>query len=190
MTIINDIDTNVIDALDEVGQLDKSIVLENMDYRKLIKKYDRGSGSVFYFDPPYLISTRTTKRKVFRYEWTENDHRYFIEVVKNVGSFALISHYPSNLYDNCLSDWRTHDFTVQSRGGQRHERVYMNFDQPKILQDFRYIGKDYIDRQRIKRKIERHLAKLKSLAGAERVAVLSAVIDEFDCTAERLILKK
>ena len=47
MTIINDIDTNVIDALDEVGQLDKSIVLENMDYRKLIKKYDRGSGSVF-----------------------------------------------------------------------------------------------------------------------------------------------
>ena len=188
-TILNDIDSFVIDAFVHVGQPQSNIVLENIDYRTLIKKYDSDEDIVFYFDPPYLISSRSSKKKVYRYDWKENDHLDFLRIIKNMCSYVLVSHYPCDLYDNALSGWRKHDFTVQSRGGKKQERIYMNFDEPEILQDFRYVGKDYTDRQRIKRKIERQLEKLRSLEGAERVAILSSVIDEFDCTAERLILK-
>ncbi|MCL4639329.1 MAG: DNA adenine methylase [Olivibacter sp.] len=190
LTILNDIDRTIIDGFVFNGQPSKTIVLENVDYRKLINKYDKGSDTVFYFDPPYLISTRSSRRRVYRYDWSDQDHVDFLALVKNIQSNVLISHYPCELYDNRLAEWRTHDFTIQSRGGQKRERVYMNFEVPEILQDFRYIGKDYTDRQRIKRKISRHLSRLKRLEGNERVAVLSAIIEEFDCTTERLILKK
>jgi hypothetical protein len=52
----------------------------------------------------------------------------------------------------------------------------MNYPEPKELHDYSLLGKDRTDRQRIKRKIERHVKRLQALSVLERKAILNALL--------------
>ena len=43
------------------------------------------------------------------------------------GVKIMLSGYPSALYDELLPDWRTFEFNVMSRGGERTEKLWMNY---------------------------------------------------------------
>ena len=62
----------------------------------------------------------------------------------------------------------------------------MNYSKPLILQDYKYLGKDFIDRQRIKRKVKRFIAKLDNMQADERTAILKSVIDKYSYTSATL----
>ncbi len=53
------------------------------------------------------------------------------------GYRILISHYPNRMYDKAFKSWNRTDFTGQTRGGPRTERLYFNFD-INDLHDFRF----------------------------------------------------
>lgn len=185
LTIINDIDPSVIDRYNCYRS--PSVIIENLDYTAVIDKYDNKTrDTFFYFDPPYLFETRSTQQKYYKFDFTDSDHFKFLSMVNTVKSNCMISHYPCKLYNDALKDWYTHDFKSMTRGGLRTERIYMNYPTPSVLQDFRYLGTDFTDRQRIKRKIERQLKKLESLPELERIGIISAVIDKYNHTAAQL----
>ena len=186
LTVINDIDSGVIEKYDI--QHFENIIIENFDYRSIIAKYDcdRSYNIFFYFDPPYLKSSRKSQKDLYRYEWNESQHIEFLSLTNTVKSNCMISHYPCELYDNYLKGWKTFDFQSTTRNGTATERIYMNYEKPTILQDFRYLGKDYIDRQRIKRKVQRFIKKLETLPDDERTAILTAVIDKNNYTAAQI----
>ena len=56
----------------------------------------------------------------------------------------------------------------------------MNFKQPALLQHPEHVGEDFTDRQRIKRKIARLVAKLNREDEHERAAILTSVVKNFD----------
>ncbi len=89
----------------------------------------------------------------------------------------MISGYPSLLYDELLSDWRTYEFTVMTRGGVRTEKIWMNYPGGEVY-SAAFAGKNYIDRQRIKRKAERWAKKYQALPPAERMAILAKLLSE------------
>lgn len=91
----------------------------------------------------------------------------------------MVSHYPCDLYNEGLAGWRTLDYQSMTRKGLRTERLYMNYPAPNKLQDYRYIGKDFTDRQRIKRKIDREIKKLHRLPALERNAILQALQEKY-----------
>ncbi|HEY4113012.1 MAG TPA: DNA adenine methylase, partial [Rhizomicrobium sp.] len=62
------------------------------------------------------------------------------------------------------------------RGGPRTEQLYMNFPEGAVLWAS-FAGKDYIDRQRIKRKAERWKKNFAVMPPAERTAVLAALLE-------------
>ena len=197
ITVINDIDTSVIDKYNKVlidkhnyeGH-NKNIIVENIDYRSLIDKYDDVRSKVcFYFDPPYLMETRKSNKKLYTFDWELKHHENFLLRAVTVKSNVIISHYPCDLYDKYLNGWYMHDFQSMTRNGLRTERIYMNYPKPYILQDYRYLGSDYRDRQRIKRKINRFISKLDGLPTEERTGILSAVIAKYDDTAVKLLRK-
>lgn len=174
LTVINDIDTGIIGKYN----IDRSynIIKENLHYRDLIVKYNYLShGAVFYFDPPYLKSTRKSQINVYKFEWSVSDHEEFISLAHKVESNCMISHYPCPLYDESFKNWNQITFQSITRQGTATERIYFNYEVPTILQDYRYIGKNYIDRQRIKRKINREIKKLQSLPAVERNAIIEAI---------------
>jgi DNA adenine methylase len=176
--VINDLNG---DLIDKIAYTAANVSWSNEHYRAVIRKYDNGNqGRVIYFDPPYLFDTRSYKKPIYKHEWSEADHRAFLRQVKKMTIPVIISHYPCKMYDKALQGWRKVTYNTMTRAGVRDESLYMNFEQPTLLQCYQVVGKNFTDRQRIKRKVGRMVAKLQNENGQERAAILSAVIEAFD----------
>lgn len=74
----------------------KVVQIENRDALKLILELD-SPDTLFYLDPPYIFSTRTTS-KAYSHEMTNDDHREFAELLHNLQGFVILSGYPSEIY--------------------------------------------------------------------------------------------
>ena len=67
-------------------------------------------------------------------------------------------------------------FQTMTRGGAKAtEHLWFNFPPPRQLHDYRYLGTDFRDRERMKRRQGHWVARLKKMPEAERQALLSAI---------------
>jgi hypothetical protein len=104
-------------------------------------------------------------------------------VLSRINTPVLISGYRSELYDRMLPHWRRVDYRTGTRGGGVTESLWCNFDAPAQLHDYRFLGTDFRERERLKRKKARWLAKLRRMTPVEAAAVLAA-IDEWRPSSE------
>jgi len=129
---------------------------------------------LLYCDPPYLNYTRTSNRR-YRFDYTEKDHIELLKLLKKVPCSVMLSGYPSVLYDELLTDWGSLELQVMNQGGVRTEKLWFNFTPDRVHWP-RYAGKNFTDRQRIKRKAETWGKRYQALPRAERLAVLSSIM--------------
>jgi len=141
---------------------------------EFLSKYNFRGHEFVYCDPPYLHSTRTSNRR-YRYDYEEQDHVDLLEILKRLPCSVMISGYPSSLYDELLSDWGNLELQVMNQGGVRTEKLWFNFTPDRVYWS-RYAGKNFTDRQRIKRKAESWGRRYQGLPRAERLAVLSSIM--------------
>ena len=88
----------------------------------------------------------------------------------------LISGYRCKIYDQYLKDWRRERYRTTTRGGGScWEYLWCNFDKPDILHDDRYTGKNFRERERLKRKKTRWVNRIKRMKPLERNFLLAAV---------------
>lgn len=87
----------------------------------------------------------------------------------------MISGYPSVLYDELLTDWGSLELQVMNQGGIRTEKLWFNFTPDRVHWP-RYAGRNFTDRQRIKRKAKTWGKRYQALPPAERLAVLSSIM--------------
>ena len=142
---------------------------------RFLREYAFTGSELVYCDPPYLADTRTSHNR-YRFEYTRQDHLDLLTLLKSLPCQVILSGYPSTLYDEILSDWNTLTLQVMSRGGVRTEKLWYNY----TLNDLywvRYAGKDFTDRQRIKRKAQRWAVKYQAMPKVERLAVLAALME-------------
>ncbi|EBP4183180.1 DNA adenine methylase [Salmonella enterica subsp. diarizonae] len=153
------------------------IDLVRADAVDYLNNYDfhRAGRVLIYVDPPYLHETRTGNAR-YRYEYSVADHERLLSCLvslpKNVS--VILSGYPSQLYDERLAGWRSKEFQAMTRGGVRTEKIWMNYPEGRAY-SHAFAGKDYNDRHRIKRKVERWRAKYAALPPAERLAIMVAL---------------
>lgn len=153
------------------------IDLVRADAVDYLNHYDfyRAGRVLIYADPPYLHETRTGNAR-YRYEYSVADHERLLSCLvslpKNVS--VILSGYPSQLYDESLTGWRSKEFQAMTRGGVRTEKIWMNYPEGRAY-THTFAGKDYNDRHRIKRKVERWRAKYAALPPAERLAIMVAL---------------
>ncbi len=133
--------------------------------------------TLIYLDPPYLMSTRSCQRRIYRCELERPDqHKRLLEIIKGLGCMVMISGYHSELYAQELAGWRSIHFNAQTRGGRTAvEWLWMNFPEPVELHDYQFLGENFRERERIKRKRQRWQARLKRMPAIERYALLSAL---------------
>lgn len=131
-----------------------------------------------YADPPYLSSTRRQHRPIYRCELSDQDHITLLRVLKGLPCKVMISGYWSELYDEALRLWEVTTFEAVTRGGgMATEHLWMNYPRPIKLHDYRYLGDDFRERERIKRKKQRWTQRLKSMPVLEKQALLSALAE-------------
>ncbi len=133
--------------------------------------------TLIYCDPPYLMSTRRQHRPIYRYELSSAEsHVRLLEILMNLPCMVMLSGYRSELYDRALAHWRRAEFYTSDRGGNRKlECVWMNFPEPLELHDYRYLGRGFRERERIKRKRQRWKARLERMPVLERHALMATI---------------
>jgi len=141
---------------------------------RFLGEYPFTGRELLYCDPPYLLHTRTSGRR-YRYDYEEQDHLELLALLKAVPGAVILSGYPSALYDEQLADWRTLELQVMNQAGVRTEKLWFNFA-PDRLHWARYAGKNFTDRQRIKRKAESWASRYQAMPRAERLAVLAGLM--------------
>ena len=133
--------------------------------------------TLVYLDPPYLMSTRSYKRPLYRHEFnTEDEHAELLALIKRLSCMVMISGYYSDLYAEALQGWRTISYQAMTRGGTlATEWLWMNYPEPSELHDYRHLGRNYRERERVKRKISRWKARLEKMNSIERHAMMMAI---------------
>ncbi len=143
-----------------------------------LRQFQPTDKTVIYLDPPYVHSTRTSKAR-YEHELTDTEHVELLTIIKRLAEmqdvFIIISGYSNLLYETELRDWNSKDFQAMTRGGVRTETVWYNF-QPSEQHYHTFAGKDFTDRQRIKRKADRWAKKYQAMLAPERQAVMAALL--------------
>ena len=160
-------------ALSDFG-CDYPVHLVNGCAHHFLRHHAYSGSELIYCDPPYLLETRTSRRR-YRFEYTKQDHVELLELLKSLPCRVILSGYPSPLYDALLGDWNSTELQVMSRGGPRTEKLWYNYEIDRVHWAT-YAGKDFTDRQRIKRKAQRWAKKYQALPNEERLAVLAAMM--------------
>jgi hypothetical protein len=141
---------------------------------QFLSGYDYQGSELIYSDPPYLRQTRTSGRK-YRFDYEEQDHIELLELLKTLPCNVILSGYPSALYDDLLGGWRSLELQVMNQGGVRTEKLWFNFIEDRVHWAS-YAGKNFTDRQRIKRKAANWGKRYQALPREERLAVLAAMM--------------
>ncbi len=116
----------------------EQVQIEHLPAFDVISRYD-SARSCLFIDPPYLPETRV-RQKGYHHEMTVEDHRGLLDQLKTVKGKVMLCGYPSKLYDETLSGWRTAEREVALATGavdearhRRIEKLWMNFDDPKLV---------------------------------------------------------
>jgi DNA adenine methylase len=91
-----------------------SVLIENRDFRDIIRLYDTES-TFFYLDPPYVPETR--RNGAYKHEMTSEDHGLLVEMLCGIKGKVMLSGYPSELYDSL--GWRKQEWTVTCNAAGR-----------------------------------------------------------------------
>lgn len=86
-----------LNKLPEIVDRLRHFQIESRDALLLFEKVNR-PGTVVYFDPPYMLSTRKSKKR-YRHEQEDDFHHALAAAVKSAECHIAISGYATELYD-------------------------------------------------------------------------------------------
>lgn len=153
--------------------------VEQGDGVEWLARYQWRGDELVYCDPPYLMDTRSCQRPLYRVEMgDEADHERLLKVLVGLPTRVMISGYYSDLYADHLTGWRTVTFNAITRGGKvAEEWLWCNFPEPDELHDYRWLGGNYRERERVRKRQKRWRARLLAMSRMERLAMLSVIAD-------------
>jgi hypothetical protein len=170
-----DVDASVVAAMGSAFPDLDLICVDAISYLH-DRRCELGQETLVYCDPPYLFDTRKG-RVYYQAEFGQAfEHRRLIEVLRDLGCMVALSGYPSSLYSELLEGWRSIEVPSMTRGGPRVEVVWFNYPQPVALHEYTYLGSDFRERERIRRKVARWTRRLSTLPVLERRCMLQALV--------------
>lgn len=167
-----DIDPAIVKQWDDPSDMEL-ICVDAVPY---LNQYPFKGDEFIYVDPPYLTTSRRSKRAIYKYEYTEQQHIELLQLLIALPCNVMISGYWSELYGTHLQDWRHMTFETRTRSGEpATESIWMNYPEPETLHDYRFLGDTFRERERIRRRIERWKERLETMSPLERNALLHSI---------------
>lgn len=142
-----------------------------------LERYTLCRNDFIYFDPPYPAKARRSGAACYKHEMLADDeHVQLLTTIQDLDANIMISTSPNELYDIMLSAWRKKTFETIGRRGPRTEVIYMNYPEPLLLHDYRYLGDDYKQRQCMTRKRQKFANKFKALPPHQQHMLMQEMI--------------
>ncbi len=124
----NNIIARLLPAINRI----KNVQIENLPALEIIRRYDT-KDTLFYCDPPYVLSTR--RGKDYEFEMTDEEHIELSETLHRVKGKVALSGYDCELYRDLYSDWecikdkpRPCPSSKKSKKPLRQECLWVNYD--------------------------------------------------------------
>jgi DNA adenine methylase len=122
------------DALNAIIERLQGVVIENRNSIELIKQHD-SDNTLFYADPPYIHSTRNT-RKEYRFEMSDDNHIELAKELNRTAGAVIVSGYESDLYNGLYKGWNKRQRSDFADGLQpRVEVLWMKGVEPDLFSD-------------------------------------------------------
>ena len=105
-----------------------NVMIENFDYRELIKRYPPKPDDFWYLDPPYVAATK--RKDYYFFTFNEQDHRDMLGILKIIdekGGKFMVSYDDRNEIEALLNEFEISK--VQTKYGGRH------FDPSKVYNE-------------------------------------------------------
>lgn len=180
-TVLIERDPAMVDRLREAMPAADVIGGDAVLWLEKLAMGDRLDGWFFYLDPPYLHSTRKDLN-LYKFEMADEVHQHLVASVlpalSAAGARFALSGYRSAMYDGAAasSGWWRKDFQAMTRRGPATESLWTNYDPEAITpHDLRYIGGSFRERERIKRKASRWVAKILAMPVLERKFIMASL---------------
>lgn len=142
-----------------------------------LQNYRWTGGELVYCDPPYMHETRGRK-DLYKFEMSDVDHRRLLRCIRKIPAMVIISGYWTALYAEMLQGWNHSTFQTTNRAGHlTEEHLWFNYPLPIELHDYRFLGTNFRERERIKRKRARWSAKLSKMPMLERQTIIGALAE-------------
>lgn len=124
---------NSIKRLEDFEKRIRNVMIECLDFKEIIKKYD-SEQTFFFIDPPYV-----GREKFYLGGFSEKDHRELAELLRNIKGKALVSYYPDPLILELYEGWRRKEVdalvgtpVLKAEKGQKKKKetelFLMNYD--------------------------------------------------------------
>jgi hypothetical protein len=140
-----------------------------------LASYPWRGDELVYCDPPYMHETRSSRHR-YLFEMGTLEHQALLDILKQIPAKVMLSGYASELYSTALKDWRLVTFEAITRGGtMRTEHLWCNFPEPVELHDYRYLGRNFRERQDLNRMRKRWIAKLRKMPILKQRALFAAM---------------
>lgn len=99
----------------------QGIIIDNESALACINRFvaeDTSSETLIYCDPPYLPETRKSSRD-YRHEMNADDHEKLLRYLIRLDAMVVLSGYPSEMYNDYLTDWECITFDVSAHSAGR-----------------------------------------------------------------------
>jgi DNA adenine methylase len=113
--------SRVVREWNDLGRLEfavnrlKAVQIEHDDALAVIRRFDTPQ-TLFYVDPPYVLSSRAEGRQRYAHEMTDDQHREMAVVLRCVSGMVVLSGYRSELYDELFAGWTRFECTTSTNG--------------------------------------------------------------------------
>lgn len=142
--------------------------------------------ALVYADPPYPRSTRS-RRRLYAHEWTDAEHRRLLDCLLSLPCSVVVSSYENPMYSEAFAAWERDSWRTMTRGGVRIEHAWASRSTlARFGESARCAGRDFRERERLKRKAQRWRAKLERMPERERAVILAELIAAYSDAAGTL----
>lgn len=137
-------DWNNMGHLWDIAAKIKSWQIEQMDALKFIKTYD-GYDTLFYVDPPYVVSSRGKKdgklkgKQLYVNDFSDEQHIMLSDLLHNCKASCIVSGYHSDLYDKLYDGWETVEIEV-SKDNDAGKAIEVLWLSPNIKRNILFPG--------------------------------------------------
>lgn len=117
------------DCLSTIVDRLRNVIVDRRNALEVIPRHD-SPATLYYVDPPYVLSTRSNNRGVrqkYEHELNDDDHRAIAAQLHAVTGFVVISGYQCPLYVELYPSWRRVDRRAMADGANpRTESLWLN----------------------------------------------------------------
>lgn len=113
---------NYADVFDFFIERLRGVVIENRDAIDCMKQHDR-EDVLIYADPPYVLSTRTSKKHGYKHEMDDEMHRDLAAYLATCKASVVLSGYNTDIYHDILWDWKCVERKAHADGARERTEV-------------------------------------------------------------------